>query len=348
MECYYHPSRESTDNCAICGKSICKECGLEIAGRIYCKECLEKIVGIGLSNKSEEVKEEPAKPEVQEPIVPERQEPAEDIVERSTLISHEAEEIPHSTHKVPDDSPYRLDGNIQYESGLESRYETSYPEPEEVAPQPQQEVYEPQERITPQKPVRDVREEYVPQEPVQQARNEYDYVPNREPVAPSQDYIYPDHSYEPQQTGARRELESKYERYLDDLHFDEKEVPLNEQLARDEAKYGSLTRNEYQPRNSHEQQTARDDEIDRRVREELLRREGERRTSRHEMLRDIDREEKEPYSAVDIILTIILIIVIILVVIYILYVVKLNATYPTFIDAMLGLRHPGQFLNALL
>ena len=38
MECYYHPDREGTDTCAICGKSICKECGLEIAGKEYCKE----------------------------------------------------------------------------------------------------------------------------------------------------------------------------------------------------------------------------------------------------------------------------------------------------------------------
>ena len=47
MECYYHPDRNGTDTCAICGKSVCKECGLEIAGKTYCKDCLEKIVGIG-------------------------------------------------------------------------------------------------------------------------------------------------------------------------------------------------------------------------------------------------------------------------------------------------------------
>ena len=54
MECYYHPSRESTDTCAICGKSICKECGLEIAGKVYCKDCLEKIVGLSLDSKPQE------------------------------------------------------------------------------------------------------------------------------------------------------------------------------------------------------------------------------------------------------------------------------------------------------
>ena len=51
MECYYHPNVESTDVCAICGKSICKECGLEIAGKVYCKDCLEKIVGLSIKIK---------------------------------------------------------------------------------------------------------------------------------------------------------------------------------------------------------------------------------------------------------------------------------------------------------
>ena len=44
MECYYHPNKEGVNTCAICGKSVCEECSLEIAGKMYCKECLEKIV----------------------------------------------------------------------------------------------------------------------------------------------------------------------------------------------------------------------------------------------------------------------------------------------------------------
>ena len=57
MECYYHPNKEGVNTCAICGKSVCEECSLEIAGKMYCKECLEKIVGIGLNNKTNEQKE---------------------------------------------------------------------------------------------------------------------------------------------------------------------------------------------------------------------------------------------------------------------------------------------------
>ena len=57
MECYYHPNKEGVNTCAICGKSVCEECSLEIAVKMYCKECLEKIVGIGLNNKTDEKKE---------------------------------------------------------------------------------------------------------------------------------------------------------------------------------------------------------------------------------------------------------------------------------------------------
>ena len=84
----------------------------------------------------------------------------------------------------------------------------------------------------------------------QSAQNEFDYYP-QEQIAPQQqapqDYIYPDHTYEPEETSARQALEEKYERYLDDLYFDETEVPLEEQLAKDEEEYGSLTKKPYVP-----------------------------------------------------------------------------------------------------
>lgn len=371
MECYYHPSRESTDICAICGKSICKECGLEIAGKIYCKDCLEKIVGLSLDNNQSQAAPEPARLE--------KQESAAEQIEMANLTK-QPEEVHFSNQKIADDSPYNIKDNIQYEGGVQSTYDNDYQpqvslhdaiennqrpqNPEEdikqefvreaVVQEPVQNVRQEyvREDIV-QEPVQNVREEFVQrevvQEPVQQARNEYDYAPQRQ-APPSDDYIYPDHSYEPP---ARGSVEDKYERYLDDLYFDEEEVPLNEQLARDEAQYGSLTRKEYRPRNTHEQQREADDDLDRRIREELARREDEKRHPRRgkerEPIHNIQyEEEKEPYSALDIILTIILVIVIIIVVFYILYIFKLNATYPTFIDAILGLRNPGTLINALL
>ena len=328
MECYYHPSVESTDVCAICGKSICKECGLEIAGKVYCKDCLEKIVGLSVKNTPQE------KP-VQEAPKPERQEP---------------EEVQFS--KIAEDSPYNIKESIKYEGGLESRYGENL--------QPEGSLYETIENIqTPQEPVQEVRQEYVQQEPVMeevlrqpagQARNEYDYVQRQAQAPPANDYIYPDHSYQPEETSARREVEDKYERYLDDLYFDEAEIPLNEQLARDEAQYGSLTRNEYPPRNAPQQQPSSDDDLERRIREELMRKEqGGKSSIRREQIHNLQYEDKkEPFGALDILLSIVLIIVVLIVLFYIVYLIKLSATYPTFIDALFGLKNPGMLLNALL
>ena len=339
MECYYHPSRESTDVCAICGKSICKECGLEIAGKIYCKECLEKIVGLSIDNKPQE---EPA----QEPVKLEKQEP----IDMSNLTK-EPEEVQFSG--IAEDSPYNIKENIKYEGGLESRYDENH--------QPTDSLYEAIENNqVPEQPVQDVRQEYVQQDPIMeevllqpadQARNEYDYVQRQPQAPPSDDYIYPDHSYQPGETSARRDIEDKYERYLDDLYFDEEEVPLDEQLARDEAQYGSLTRNEYQPRETRRQsQPTTDDDLERRIREELMRKEqGNKRSLRQEPIHNIQyEEEKEPYGALDILLSIILVIVILIVLFYLVYLFKLSATYPTFIDAVFGLKNPGALLNALL
>lgn len=368
MECYYHPSRESTDICAICGKSICKECGLEIAGKIYCKECLEKIVGLGIDSSQEQQRTEP------QPARLEKQSPEEQI--GNANVTREApQQAEPSNQRVADDSPYNIKSNLQYEGGLESDYEDTY-QPRA----PQKPANEPRQAV-PERPVEDVRQEYTrqddyymdevepqpAQEPVQQARNEYDYVPPRRQAPPEDEYIYPDHSYEPGETSARQAVEDKYERYLDDLYYDEEEeVPLNEQLARDEEQYGSLTRHERRPRNTQppmnerpprnaqpprsarQQQPVDDDDLDRRIREELSRREKGKDRPKRESYHNIDyEEEKEPFGAVDILLTIILIIVILIVILYILYLFKLNATYPTFIDTLYGITNPGKFFHAL-
>jgi hypothetical protein len=346
MECYYHPSRESTDNCAICGKSICKECGLEIAGKIYCKECLEKIVGVNL----ESTQEEPAVE--QQPISLERQESPEEQIGMANVTREAPQRVQPSNQRIADDSPYNIKNSIQYEGGLESGYEDTY---SPRSPQRPEEEYN--NPIVPERPVEDVRQEYVNQddfmnevvqEPIQQARNEYDYSPSRPQAPPADEYIYPDHSYQPGETSARQAVEDKYERYLDDLYFDEEEIPLDEQLARDEEQYGSLTRHERPPRNARPQQQTSDDDLDRRIREELARRDQGRRQPSRESFHNINyEEEKEPFGAVDILLTIILIIVILIVILYIVYLFKLNATYPTFIDALLGITNPGKFFHAL-
>ena len=321
MECYYHPEREGTDQCAICGKSICKECGLEIAGKIYCKECLEKIVGLGIDNKAQNEPQVVAK----EPARLNKQPVEENIYEPQETI-----EPVHEIKQVSDDSPYNIKDNIAYSGGPES----SYLSDSEVAPQVQ---IEPEPQIS---------QNEIQPETIQQVDN-------------SQDFIYPDHSYEPQPTSARVELEDKYEKYLDDLYFDEAEVPLDQQLAKDEEEFGSLTRRPYEPRveETNLKQEPRNpetpEEMEARIRAEILaERDGKKRRGgkkKKENIHNLNyQDEKEPMGVVDILLTIILIIVILVVIYYLIYVFILHSTYPTFIDSIYALGNPQNVINNIL
>ena len=331
MECHYHPEREATDVCAICGKSICKECGLEIAGKIYCKDCLEKIVGLGIDNTAQEQPAAPAQPE--ENIY----QPQEEYE-----IPYAQEEPAQEYKVISDDSPYNIKDSIEYGGEMESSYlsedESIYQQPPEIA---QNEYELPQEEIKPQ----------VSQEP---------------------DYIYPDHSYEPEPTSARQDLEDRYEKYLDDLYFDETEVPLGEQLAKDEEEYGSLTRREYKPRPVEEKpkksllkrksapkkaakkevpKNETPEEMEARIRAEILQEQEKKLKDDHtdQNIHNLNyQDEKEPMGVIDILLTIILIIVILVVLYYVLYLFFLSTTYPTFMDAVFALKNPQNIINHVL
>ena len=336
MECYYHPERDGTDVCAICGKSVCKECGLEIAGKIYCKDCLEKIVGMGLSNASPNVKEEPV-PEMKSEPARLNKQPADETIYQPQEsfepitpehdVPYQEETSPNVQSKaIGDDSPYNIKDNINYSGGLESSY---LHEPEEITPEAKPEV--------PQKP--------VPQD---------------------DGYIYPDHTYEPEpREGAY--LEAKYEKYLDDLYFDENEIPLNEQLAKDEEEYGSLTKKPYKPKKSSAEnevpetlsdvapkkgkmfsrnKNETEAEIEARIRAELA---NEMKANGEKSIHNLNyQQEDEKYGVVDIILTIILIIVILIVIYYLIYLFVLHASYPTFMDALYALKNPQNVVNNLL
>ena len=313
MECYYHADREGTDTCAICGKSICKECGLEIAGKIYCKECLEKIVGLGVENKAAQpAQAEPvAEPVRTEPARLEKQ-PVDESIYQTQPASEEIPQAPepveplHEIKQIQDDSPYNIKDNIEYNGAPETSYIENEPVQPQVAPEPQ----------------------------ITQQEN---------------DYIYPDHSYEPQPTSARMELEDKYEKYLDDLYFDEAEVPLGEQLAKDEEEFGSLTRKKYPTREEPlKEQPPKDEtpeQMEARIRAEILaEQKGDKKIK--DNIHNLNyQEEKEPMGAVDILLTIVLILVILVVIYYIIYVFVLHATYPTFIEAIYALTNPQNVIN---
>ena len=166
MACHYHPERESTDICAICGKQICKECGLEIAGKVYCKDCLQKIIGIG-----SETKETP----VQEPVM---QEPEENIyaTPQQEEVQYAPEESIVQEYGVSEDSPYNIKDNIEYSGGLESSY-----------------LYE-------EEPVQQAPKAYAEEKIATPVMAEEKVIP--QPVAQEDDFIYPDHSYEPAPTSA--------------------------------------------------------------------------------------------------------------------------------------------------
>ena len=154
------------------------------------------------------------------------------------------------------------------------------------------------------------------------------------------------------------ELEDKYEKYLDDLYFDENEVPLNEQLAKDEEQFGSLTRRPYQPRKEEavlQEKAVQEpkkpetpEEMEARIRAEILA-EAKGKKVEDKNIHNLDySDEKEPMGAVDIVLTILLIIVILVVIYYIVYIFVLQAAYPTFMDALYGLQNPQNVINNVL
>ena len=341
MACYYHHDREGTDTCAICGKSICKECGLEIAGKVYCKECLEKIVGLGIGTAAGQ--EAPAAPQ-EEPIRTEparlHKQPVDDAIyqppaEETTYAPQEPVQQAPEIKQIQDDSPYNIKDNINYDAGFE-----------EPVQQVEQIPQVSQNELTP--------------EPIAQ-----------QPVDNKQEFIYPDHDYEPEPTSARMELEDKYEKYLDDLYFDENEIPLDEQLAKDEEQYGSLTRKPYEPKKEEAVPQKRDpskpetpEEMEARIRAEIMAEQGLAKPKEEKKLRsrrskkDDDepkgihnlnyQEEDEPMGIVDIILTIILIIVILVVAYYIVYLLVLSTAYPTFMDAIYALANPQNVINNVL
>ncbi len=317
MACHYHPERESTDTCAICGKQICKECGLEIAGKIYCKDCLQKIIGIESEAKTTETP-------VQESVI---QKPEENIyATQQEEVQYDSKESIVQEYGVSEDSPYNIRDNIEYSGGLES----SYLHEEEPVPQAPQAM--PKEEPAPVMTQKEITPQAVTRE---------------------DDFIYPDHSYEPAPTSARLDLEDKYEKYLDDLYFDEKEIPLNEQLAKDEEQYGSLTRKPYQPKETpaKNQRAETPEEMEARIRAEILREQGMGFGSlkNEKNIHNLNyQEEKEPMGVVDILLTILLVIVILVVVYYLIYLFILHNTYPTFMDALFGLRNPQNVINNLL
>ena len=272
---------------------------------------------VGLGlEKNDEEEQEPAAAEPEAYSQPE-----ENIYDpQEEVIYAQPEEVAEKEYqKINEESPYNIKDNIAYSGGLESSY-LYEEEPQEAAPQ------------------------YKEEEIVNQ------------PVAEEDEFIYPDHSYQPEPTSARLDLEDKYEKYLDDLYFDE--VPLDEQLAKDEEQYGSLTKKPYKPpeKPAQDQKRAKPkkaespEEMEARIRAEILKEQGIKpEKSGEKSIHNLNyQDEKEPMGVVDILLTVILIIVILVVIYYLIYLFILHNSYPTFMDALFGLTNPQNVINNLL
>ncbi len=308
MDCYYHPGRESTNNCTVCGKSICDECSVEIAGKVYCKDCLEKIIGKSDDTQTT-VDETPSFEQSKydsfdEPITQEEtkyssfdddfsydEEPSlfnnqnsyrDEAPSRESIIKNvledentQKQEV-HQFKPVEESSPYNVNSAGYQQQVYEER---SYFSQEEQKPQfnpdemyssqntnPQNEIYQQQrqpqfnqESLYEPQIERPQNEIYQQQRQPQFNQNEFNQPQNND--LQDDGFIYPDHSYQPEEIG-QNSLEDKYEKYLDDLYFDDEEesqIPLSEQLAQDEEEYGSLTQRTYKPREPKEETRTQED-----------------------------------------------------------------------------------------
>jgi len=198
----------------------------------------------------------------------------------------------------------------------------------------------------------------------------------------SDDKLYSDiHEDEtPSPSDSSNKIEEKYEKYLDDLYFDENKdqndfetsensgFSLSEQLAQDEEEHGSLTKEPFIPEvpeepNDEEYKKNRNIPIMKNLRnvsseaeyesEEEEEEEKEEEfeytiSSLHKGSIHYKKEEKEAFSSTEKILTAVLIILIILVGIYLIYLFTLHGQYPNFFDALSAFfEDPGKVLGQM-
>ena len=207
MECHNHPDREAVANCAFCGKAVCPECSMEIGGNIYCKDCINEIITKSFGEK--EAKEDIAPKETM------TKEPAEvfEPIEPITPIQAEEREVEAETLKPVEKAPENFETDYEYETEYVETYEEdgaedSYYENPDPIPEPVPE-YREQERKLKAKPQ-----------------------PTRPPIEPIHTGdIDEDYYYEPVPSETpSNELEAKYERYLEDLYYDEEEDVVPQEL----------------------------------------------------------------------------------------------------------------------
>ena len=202
MECNNHPDREAVANCSVCGKAVCPECSMEIAGNIYCKDCVNEIVTKSIMEKSNQ---EPSAPKtlakevegeaVEEPVA------VIEPIDPITPIQEEEEVIAKPIEKAPENFETDFEYETEYvETYEEDGAEDSYYENPEPIPEPEPEYKEHQRKLE-----QEAIEKQKPIEPIHTEDIDEDFYIEEPAKAPS------------------NELEAKYERYLEDLYYDEEE-----------------------------------------------------------------------------------------------------------------------------
>ncbi|MDR0901024.1 MAG: hypothetical protein LBM26_05120 [Methanobrevibacter sp.] len=170
-------------------------------------------------------------------------------------------------------------------------------------------------------------------------------------------------------------IEEKYEKYLDDLYFDEekpvedgtseenidnlqkeKELSLSEQLSIDEAENGPLTKEPYVPKeediNEKKQKVVpilnnlRKDNPNNSNVNSYENKEKYVPHSLHRKIHYKETNEKNPLSRIEILLIAILVILILFVIAYVTFLLTLRGDYINFFDALGALfTNPGELIN---
>lgn len=218
MECNNHPDREAVANCSVCGKAVCQDCCMEIAGQIYCKDCVNEIVTRSIMEKAVQKSDVPPKETVAAEPVEEVKGTAGISEPIETITPIQAEEAEEEIVKPIEKAPENFETDYEYETEYVETYEEdgaedSYYENPDLIPEPEPEYKEHERKLK-----EEANAKKAPIEPIHTEDIDEDYYYD-EPI--------------PTKTPSK-ELESKYERYLEDLYYDEEDEDVIPQELLDE------------------------------------------------------------------------------------------------------------------
>lgn len=345
MNCEKHPDRESTENCAICGKSICEECLIEIAGNSYCKDCVNELVteSILKSNVENKAQEEP-EPVEEEPTLEKPKfrsaSNVSDILEEEGIVEEEpAVEEPIAVEHTSDF------GGISTGEYIEDNTVTE--EPPQFVDEPDEDLEAKYEKyledLYHDEPKNDTPEvtitgEYVEETPTENQTpdtnigitGEYSY-PQDEEEEEEDDIIIPAHAQKKDDDAGL-----SYEEIRAKILTEQDADSFTNDFEQQEKEYEREIRNQYTPQNneSGDESLYYADIINQRA---------------------IEPEKEEPknngdgFTKGEIALSIILIILIIIVMTYVIYLFTLSNDYPSYFDAVRVLfTNPAQLFENIL